>query len=183
MLQDSCLIWWRGSVIQYFFLSSSVTACSICCRASKPCSEYKILLLSMGSLRALVLAHRFPANNKWIWGALHWAWVHSFFPAVAQENKAEIAKCRLTLGGCPFFLACFICLFFFPSGQVEKCLIISEVKLIKLVGLWHMCSWDLWCLRCSAGKTNVELAATSEGFVLPDSSSIALELWAGRDRI
>jgi len=30
---------------------------------------------------------------------------------------------------------------------------------------------------------NVELEATSEGFTLPDSSSIARELWAGRDKI
>lgn len=38
-------------------------------------------------------------------------------------------------------------------------------------------------LRCSARKTNMELAATPEGFVLPNSPSVAVELWAGRGRI
>lgn len=55
--------------------------------------------------------------------------MHSFFPAVAQENKAEIAKCRLTLGGSPFFRLVLFVYFPAPLRQVEKCLIISKVKL------------------------------------------------------
>lgn len=64
-----------------------------------------------------------------------------------------------------------------------KCLIIPEVKLIKMMGPWHVCRWDPWCLRCRTGKTNMELSATSEDFVLSGSSTVALELWAGRDGI
>lgn len=44
---------------QCFFSSSPVTVCSVCYRAPKPCSGYKILFLSMGSLCALVSAHSF----------------------------------------------------------------------------------------------------------------------------
>lgn len=163
---------------QCFFSSSPVTVCSVCYRASKLCSEYQILLLSMGSLRALVSAHSFHQMTDLFREHSHEAGGRalSCCGTRKQERNCQVWT-DLGEGGV-------ICLIPPPLPQTSgKVLIIPEVKLIKTVSPWHVCRWDPWCLRCRTGKTNMELAATSEGFILPGSSSVALELWAGRDGI